>query len=46
MIKIIAASVVGVALAFGVTFLTTTLTTNASSNAEPVNESLYNYGDR
>ncbi|PSK97159.1 hypothetical protein CLV63_109163 [Murinocardiopsis flavida] len=46
MIKILAASVIGAALAGGLTFGITTWSTNASADAEPVNESLYNYGDR
>lgn len=46
MIKVIAACVIGAALAGGATLVTTSIATNASATAEPVNESLYNYGDR
>ncbi|WP_169805253.1 hypothetical protein [Nocardiopsis trehalosi] len=46
MIKVIAASVIGAALAGGLALVGTTVATNASSSAEPVNQSLYNYGDR
>ncbi|MFC4562094.1 hypothetical protein ACFO4E_09525 [Nocardiopsis mangrovi] len=46
MIKVIAASVIGAALAGGLALVGTTVVTNASTSAEPVNESLYNYGDR
>ncbi|WP_017538451.1 MULTISPECIES: hypothetical protein [Nocardiopsis] len=46
MIKILAACVIGAALAGGLALVGTTVATNASSSAEPVNESLYNYGDR
>ncbi|WP_186355682.1 hypothetical protein [Streptomonospora sp. PA3] len=46
MIKILAACVIGAALAGGLAFVGTTVATEASSSAEPVNRSLYNYGDR
>ncbi|GAA3759480.1 hypothetical protein HDA32_004706 [Spinactinospora alkalitolerans] len=46
MIKIIAACAIGAALAGGLTLAGTTFAAGASSSAEPVNESLYNYGDR
>ncbi|WP_173434369.1 hypothetical protein [Allosalinactinospora lopnorensis] len=46
MIKVIAACVIGAALAGGLALAGTTVATNASSSAEPVNEPLYNYGDR
>lgn len=44
--RVIAACAIGAALAGGLAFIGTTVATNASSTAEPVNESLYNYGDR
>ncbi|MCY9785517.1 hypothetical protein KIK06_16650 [Nocardiopsis sp. EMB25] len=46
MIKVIAACVIGAALAGGVTAVATNLTTESTATAEPVNETLYNYGDR
>ncbi len=46
MIKVIAACVVGAAMAAGLAFAGTTIAANAGSTAEPVNEPLYNYGDR
>ncbi|MBB6118720.1 hypothetical protein [Nocardiopsis algeriensis] len=46
MIKVIAACVIGVALAGAGTFAVTGLFTESASTVEPVNETLYNYGDR
>ncbi|MFD6950757.1 MULTISPECIES: hypothetical protein [unclassified Nocardiopsis] len=46
MIKVIAACVIGAALAGGATFVATSLATESTATAEPVNETLYNYGDR
>ncbi|NKY97551.1 MULTISPECIES: hypothetical protein [Nocardiopsis] len=46
MIKVIAACVIGAALAGGATFVATNLATDSTATAEPVNETLYNYGDR
>ncbi|GAA4892964.1 hypothetical protein [Streptomonospora salina] len=46
MIRIVAACVIGAALAGGLAFVGTTVATEASSETEPVNQSLYNYGDR
>lgn len=46
MIKIIAAAIIGVALAGAVSYTGSTLATTAADTTEPVNESLYNYGDR
>ncbi|NYH51670.1 MULTISPECIES: hypothetical protein [Nocardiopsis] len=46
MIKVIAACVIGAVLAGGATFMATSLATDSTATAEPVNETLYNYGDR
>ncbi|MFJ9555092.1 hypothetical protein ACIRPH_14840 [Nocardiopsis sp. NPDC101807] len=46
MIKVIAACVIGAALAGGGTVLATSLATDSTATVEPVNETLYNYGDR
>lgn len=46
MLKIIAASFVGAVLAGGLSLAGTTMVSSASATSEPVNESLYNYGDR
>ncbi|MBV2362136.1 hypothetical protein LG943_23395 [Streptomonospora sp. S1-112] len=46
MIKIVAACVIGAALAGGLALVGTTFATQSSSSTEPVNQSLYNYGDR
>ncbi|MFE1391504.1 hypothetical protein ACFW3Z_01425 [Nocardiopsis alba] len=46
MIKVIAACVIGAALAGGTTVMVTKLATESTATAEPVNETLYNYGDR
>ena len=46
MIKVIAACVVGVALAGGATFVATSVASESTVTVEPVNETLYNYGDR
>lgn len=45
-IKVIAACVIGAALAGGATVVATNLATESTATAEPVNETLYNYGDR
>ncbi|QBI52783.1 hypothetical protein [Streptomonospora litoralis] len=45
-IKIVAACAIGAALAGGLAFVGTTIATETSSSVEPVNQSLYNYGDR
>ncbi|MBB6170180.1 hypothetical protein HNR23_000240 [Nocardiopsis mwathae] len=46
MIKIVVASVIGAAMAGTLALVGSTVATNANSSAQPVNESLYNYGDR
>ncbi|MBB4933837.1 3-hydroxyacyl-CoA dehydrogenase [Lipingzhangella halophila] len=46
MIKVIAACVVGAAMAAGLALAGTSVAANAGASAEPVNEPLYNYGDR
>lgn len=46
MIKVVAACLVGAAVAAGLAFAGTNVAANAGSAAEPVNEPLYNYGDR
>ncbi|WP_393916368.1 hypothetical protein [Halostreptopolyspora alba] len=46
MIKVVAACLVGVAMAVGLAFVGTNVAANVGSTTEPVNEPLYNYGDR
>jgi len=45
-IKVIAACAIGAALAGGAAFVATSVATESTATAEPVNETLYNYGDR
>jgi hypothetical protein len=45
-IKVIAACVIGAALAGGSAYMVTSVATESTATAEPVNETLYNYGDR
>lgn len=46
MIRIAAATVIGVALAAALSFAGASVATATNTTSEPVNESLYNYGDR
>lgn len=46
MIRILAACAIGAALAGAATFTMTTIAVSTTTSSEPVNETLYNYGDR
>ena len=46
MAKVIAACVIGAALAGGTAYLVASIATESTATAKPVNETLYNYGDR
>ena len=46
MVRILVACAVGAALAVVATLTLTTVATTSATSVEPVNETLYNYGDR
>jgi len=45
-IRILVACAVGAALAVAATFTVTTVAATSATSVEPVEETLYNYGDR